>query len=117
MLPLTAFLRAVPVVFATALLIGVLFSSVRRPEDPYRCKALLQTGHWLDPSDGNGGRKSFVNWQPDGCMMRKYEAADIHQCMEGRHMVFSGDSTTRQIFWAMARLVSNIQERWPASSC
>jgi hypothetical protein len=119
MIPATPFAfiaRAAPVVFATLLLVGVLISSSSRPEDPYRCKALLRTGRWLDPPDENGSRKPFVNWQPDGCMLRKYTPADIHQCMEGRHMVFSGDSTTRQVFWAMASLVSPAW-LWPACAC
>ena len=106
MIASTTFARATAIVFATFILIGVLISSIRHLDDPYRCKALLRTGRWLDPPDKNGARKPFVNWQPDGCMLRKYEPADIHQCLEGRHMVFSGDSTTRQIFWAMGRLVS-----------
>ena len=35
--------------------------------------------------------------------MHEYDANDISSCLEHRSIVFLGDSTTRNIFWAMAR--------------
>lgn len=92
-------------VFAAVLLVAALINYLGIASDPYRCDALLRKGSWLDPPDENGNRAPFRNWQPDGCMLRKYDARDIRRCMDGRHMVFSGDLTTRQVFWGMARLV------------
>ncbi|KAJ6438676.1 N-acetylneuraminate 9-O-acetyltransferase [Purpureocillium lavendulum] len=86
-------------------LLGAVFHGVLRHSDPYRCRQLLEDGSWLDPPDANGSRAPFKNWQPRGCKLRQYSKEDIHECIEHRHMVFSGDSTTRQVFWAMGRLL------------
>ncbi|KAF4966802.1 hypothetical protein FZEAL_10614 [Fusarium zealandicum] len=101
--------RVLPIAFSILLVIAVILDGISPNDDPYRCKALLgddvRNGSWLHAPDSNGDRKPFTNWQPDGCMLHKYSREDIHQCMGDRHMVFSGDSTTRQVFWAMARLL------------
>lgn len=70
--------------------------------DPYGCGALLNRGHWLDPPESTQLAQPFQNWQPPGCMMHKYEGIDISTCLEYRNMVFIGDSTIRNIFWATA---------------
>jgi hypothetical protein len=36
-------------------------------------------------------------------MMHEYKKQDIQECFEERRLVFIGDSTTRQIFWAIAK--------------
>ena len=59
--------------------------------DRYRCGALLD-GQWLEP------RKQ---WQPPGCLLHKYKAKDMMACLQGR-LAFIGDSTIREVFWAMA---------------
>ena len=89
------------------LLAAVAYKSLTTDEDPYRCGAVLNTGRWIDPPEENGDRKTFRTWQPDGCHLHQYSSADIRQCMEGRHFVFSGDSTTRQVAYGMGRLVSS----------
>ncbi|CRK23876.1 hypothetical protein BN1723_003036 [Verticillium longisporum] len=96
--------RVATVLFSAIFLVTIFLNSIFSV-DPYRCGALIGDGQWIDPLDANGTRRPFNTWQPDGCMMRKYTSDDIHRCMEGRHMVFSGDSTTRQVFWGMARLL------------
>ncbi|KAG7130339.1 O-acetyltransferase CAS1 like protein [Verticillium longisporum] len=96
--------RVATVLFPAIFLVTIFLNSIFSV-DPYRCGALIGDGQWIDPVDANGTRRPFNTWQPDGCMMRKYTSDDIHRCMEGRHMVFSGDSTTRQVFWGMARLL------------
>lgn len=50
----------------------------------------------------------FKQWQPDGCLFHQYTSADIRQCMEGRSILFSGDSTTREVVYGIGRLVSII---------
>lgn len=36
-------------------------------------------------------------------MIHQYNERDIQECLGGRRLLFVGDSTTRQIFWAVAR--------------
>ena len=99
--------RIVSTVFAILFLAAVGFKSAFPGDDPYRCKSLLNTGRWLDPVDDEGIRNSFHNWQPDGCMIRKYTSPDIRRCLEGRSMAFIGDSTSRRALYGLARLVSD----------
>lgn len=98
--------RAVSLLATLVVACGILINYLNLSDDPYRCNSLLHDGTWLDQPDENGNRDPFEHWQPRGCMMHEYDNDDIKDCMEGRHMVFFGDSTTRQIFWGMARLVS-----------
>lgn len=76
-------------------LIGVVF---RRywldADDPYKCRALMTRGYWMDP---------FKKWQPPGCLMHQYTAKDIRTCLNGQRIVYIGDSTARQLFWATAK--------------
>lgn len=59
--------------------------------DPYKCN-LLTEGQWLDP---------LKQWQPPGCMLHAYHGQDMKKCLQ-RPVNLIGDSTIRQIFWAMA---------------
>ncbi|KAM5344343.1 hypothetical protein ACJ41O_012880 [Fusarium nematophilum] len=97
--------RVLALCLTLVVLMGITINQLNLSDDPYRCKALLQDGSWLNAPDANGSRAPFTNWQPQGCMMHKYKKEDIVDCMEGRHMFFYGDSTTRQIFYGMARLL------------
>ncbi|RDW84601.1 putative cas1-containing protein [Coleophoma cylindrospora] len=98
-----------------ALLFVVLIAVVYRycwidASDPFKCGALLSKGQWLDPGSSWETRKNTLeNWQPPGCMMHTYEREDIKDCFKKRRLVFIGDSTTRQIFFAVARKMD--QER------
>lgn len=65
------------------------------------CEALRLRGRWLDPL--RSPEPSFRNWQPPGCMMHNYDTIDISSCLGFRKIVFIGDSTTRNIFWATAK--------------
>ncbi len=73
--------------------------------DPYKCKALLHQGRWLDSARGPFHEQPFQNWQPPGCLMHDYTSEDIGRCLKTRSALFVGDSTIRQIFWAIARKV------------
>ncbi|TVY54478.1 putative O-acetyltransferase CAS1 [Lachnellula cervina] len=77
--------------------------------DPFKCGALLNKGQWLDPGPRWTSRNPFQNWQPPGCIMHEYKKKDIQECFHKRRLVFVGDSTTRQIFWAVAKKMD--QER------
>ncbi|KAL8995195.1 MAG: hypothetical protein Q9169_005028 [Polycauliona sp. 2 TL-2023] len=95
--------RICTILFVAAL-VGVL---VRRywldSDDPYKCRALLTRGHWLDPSNQTSTLRQFDKWQPPGCLMRQYTGKDIRACLNGQRIVYIGDSTTRQLFWATAK--------------
>jgi len=67
--------------------------------DRHHCKALLNEGRWLDAA--------HTSWQPDGCMLHPYSPKQVTQCLEGRQVVFIGDSTVRQVFCASCSLSSS----------
>ncbi|KAH7104658.1 Cas1p-domain-containing protein [Auriculariales sp. MPI-PUGE-AT-0066] len=73
---------------ALTFVLGVLRLVLFDWTDPRHCGALLSTGQWLDGD--------FKNWQPDGCMMRKYQPKNIETCMKSRRVVFVGDSRRRE---------------------
>ena len=77
--------------------------------DPNKCDALLTHGRWLDHLEGPHLNGAGPNWQPAGCMMHEYTAKDISACLTSRKIVFVGDSTTRQVFWATAKKLEIIE--------
>lgn len=74
--------------------------------DPYGCQALLNQGKWLDTSQSYQA-PSFRNWQVPGCMIHEYDATDITRCLRSQRIVFVGDSTVRDIFWAAAKKLNH----------
>ncbi|KAI5460391.1 10 TM acyl transferase domain found in Cas1p-domain-containing protein [Mariannaea sp. PMI_226] len=96
--------RLLPLAFAIFVLSIAILNSLSTADDPYRCSGLMRDGSWLNTPEEKSQR-SFTNWQPDGCMLRDYTKEDIHDCFGDRHVVFSGDSTTRQVYWGLARLL------------
>ncbi|KAL8789963.1 MAG: hypothetical protein Q9213_000849 [Squamulea squamosa] len=71
--------------------------------DPYKCRALMTLGQWLDPPNEPYHPQHFKKWQPPGCMMHQYTRKDIRTCLNGQRIIYIGDSTTRQLFWATAK--------------
>ena len=80
---------------------GVLIL-VSDSQDPFKCTALITDGHWLDASVDSEIQRPLQNWQPPGCMLHKYNKKDISACFSSRKIVLAGDSTIRQVYWAMA---------------
>ncbi|KAI4259027.1 MAG: hypothetical protein LQ352_000924 [Teloschistes flavicans] len=72
-------------------------------DDPYKCDALLTRGHWLDPPTEPYLLHPFEKWQPPGCLMHEYTGKDIRSCLDRRVVLYVGDSTARQLFWATAK--------------
>ncbi|KAH8721663.1 CAS1 domain-containing protein [Ilyonectria robusta] len=101
--------RIVPTIVAVLFLAIVGYNTIIPGDDPYRCRALLERGRWIDPPDEEGSRAPFKHWQPDGCMLHDYSAADAQQCMEGRDIVFIGDSTSRAVAFGLGRLMGGDQ--------
>ncbi|KAG7131723.1 O-acetyltransferase CAS1 like protein [Verticillium longisporum] len=97
--------RVLLVFLGALLLAAATWHTLTPDDDPYRCRALQETGNWIDPKNEKGDRLPFKTWQPEGCLLHKYTSADIRQCMDGRHVIFAGDSTTRQIAYGIARLL------------
>ena len=77
--------------------------------DPFRCGALLTQGNWLDPPGSSQSIPPYSNWSPSTCVMHKYRAEAIRQCIGQHKIVFIGDSQIRQIFWAVAMKVDRQQ--------
>jgi N-acetylneuraminate 9-O-acetyltransferase len=63
----------------------------------------LSKGRWVHKAWGRYNERKFHKWQPQGCLLFEYKAEDIKKCAEDKRLVFVGDSTTRQIFWATAK--------------
>ncbi|KAF4332698.1 o-acetyltransferase CAS1 [Fusarium beomiforme] len=101
--------RVLLTTFSVLLLTLFALNKLFPTDDPYRCKALLGSngryGSWINAPNENGSRAPFTNWQPDACMLHHYTPDDIKQCMGDRPILFSGDSTVRQVYWAMGRLL------------
>ena len=78
-----------------------------------KCKALLRDGYWLDPPGSTlDGALPFRNWQPRGCMLHDYTSKDVSSCLGSRRLVFAGDSTIRQVFWATAKKLDVKGAEW-----
>ncbi|WXC58098.1 hypothetical protein SNK03_003997 [Fusarium graminearum] len=101
--------RIISTVFAILFVISVSLKTLFPGDDPYRCRAVQQTGRWIDPPDEKGHRYPFRQWQPDGCIFHDYDSKDIRQCTEGRRIVVVGDSTSRHVAYAFARLINRKQ--------
>lgn len=115
---ITLITRILLIVAGASLLSAAAWRAVFPGDDPYRCRALLETGRWIDPPDEFGDRAPFYRWDPDGCMLQWYRSEDVRQCLEGRHVVFSGDPTTREIAYGLGRIVcrsSKIAQRFLGS--
>ncbi|CEF76025.1 unnamed protein product [Fusarium graminearum] len=101
--------RIISTVFAILFVIFVSLKTLFPGDDPYRCRAVQQTGRWIDPPDEEGHRYPFRQWQPDGCIFHDYDSKGIRQCTEGRRIVVVGDSTSRHVAYAFARLINREQ--------
>ncbi|KZT44553.1 Cas1p-domain-containing protein [Sistotremastrum suecicum HHB10207 ss-3] len=73
--------------------------------DPLHCHSLMTQGQWLD--------SKFQNWQPEGCMLYSYQPKDAQKCFAKRRIVFSGDSVTRQLFFAFMHVVDPLLPSGP----
>ncbi|GAA5913896.1 hypothetical protein JCM8208_004991 [Rhodotorula glutinis] len=82
---------------ALVLALAIFRFFIQDSGDRHHCKALLNEGRWLDDA--------HTSWQPDGCMLHPYSPKQVTQCLEGRQVVFIGDSTVRQVFYAVVKHV------------
>ncbi|KAK2762200.1 hypothetical protein FQN54_001209 [Arachnomyces sp. PD_36] len=100
----SALLRPLAVLY-TVILCAVFYRYLALDaRDPYKCGALMNEGRWSDESSiapYNSDR--FRYWNPPGCMLHDYGPKDLSSCLRHKKILFVGDSTVRQIFWAAAR--------------
>ncbi|RPA71875.1 Cas1p-domain-containing protein [Ascobolus immersus RN42] len=75
-------------------------------DDPFKCRSVLKTGRWLDKPSRWDKTTIPNNWQPDGCMANAYRKDEIIDCFHDRRVLFVGDSTIREVFWATAKRLS-----------
>lgn len=61
----------------------------------------MNEGSWLDQPPPNTTLPTL--WQPPGCVTHKYNPTDTATCFAHRRVLFAGDSTIRQVFWAVAQ--------------
>ncbi|KAK9476912.1 10 TM acyl transferase domain found in Cas1p-domain-containing protein [Lipomyces japonicus] len=69
--------------------------------DPYKCNSLLSSGTWLDGNNPKGPS----TWQPDGCLFHTYNSKEASTCLNNQYVLFTGDSTVRQLFWDTVRTI------------
>ncbi|GKU07657.1 unnamed protein product [Fusarium langsethiae] len=99
--------RILSTALTTIFLAAITLKTLYPGNDPYRCRAIQNSGRWIDPiRDEQGNRDPFRQWQPDGCILSQYESEDIRRCTEGRSIVISGDSTSKHVARAMGHIVS-----------
>ncbi|KAK6353014.1 hypothetical protein TWF696_005005 [Orbilia brochopaga] len=89
--------------FAIAVLVFLtvqrfLFDDAR---DPYKCAAVTNEGRWLENADPLG--PPLRTWQPRGCILHPYSAADIAACIPNRRILFVGDRSLKSVYRAFAR--------------
>ena len=94
------------------LVVSIKLTQAQDVHDPHKCDALLTRGQLLDRSiDEKHVDPSYRDWQPSDCMMHKYRTKDVSLCLSSRRIVFVGDSTIRQIFWATAKKLGVTQHQ------
>ncbi|KAH9904502.1 10 TM acyl transferase domain found in Cas1p-domain-containing protein [Xylariomycetidae sp. FL2044] len=100
------FIRRVPLVYSLcAITCALLFSQewLIQDKDRFGCRALTSTGAWTSSSiDHHGKLRDQHKWETSGCRFSYYKLPDIEECLSSRRVIFAGDSTIRQVFWAAA---------------
>uniref|UniRef100_A0A3B4B441 NXPE C-terminal domain-containing protein n=1 Tax=Periophthalmus magnuspinnatus TaxID=409849 RepID=A0A3B4B441_9GOBI len=61
------------------------------------CQRLLSTGRFL----GNNV------WQPEGCMMHTYTSREASTCLNGKKVIFIGDSRIRALFISFISIIAS----------
>lgn len=59
---------------------------------------MLNEGKWMT--------EEYKEWQPSGCMAKKYGAKDISQCFGHSKVIYIGDSIMREQYYSMAEFLS-----------
>ncbi|ETS80509.1 hypothetical protein PFICI_08038 [Pestalotiopsis fici W106-1] len=77
--------------------------------DPFHCRTLLSDGAWASHTGPRDPEQDFAKWEPHNCRMIEYSRGQFHDCLGGRRVVFAGDSTMRQVYWAAATRLDHMK--------
>ncbi|KAM0812839.1 putative Cas1p 10 TM acyl transferase domain-containing protein [Seiridium cardinale] len=94
-------LKGLTTVFFWITIVALAYVSYIQRHDPYHCRALVSDGAWPSQSTTDPDQ-DFAKWEPHSCRMIEYSRDSFHNCLGGRRVIFAGDSTVRQIYWAAA---------------
>lgn len=101
---LKSYFLIVPVFALAIVALTLALQKHAKPQDYDSCGTLLHHGQWLR----NDTKVDASYWQPQDCTLHEYGLDDIATCMKpNSRIIFFGDSTARQIFWATANLLDN----------
>ncbi|KAK3112344.1 hypothetical protein LTR53_011475 [Teratosphaeriaceae sp. CCFEE 6253] len=91
------------ITFLGALLIAVFVRHfVVEANDPYRCRPLINSGHWYDEH----------SWLVPGCVTEGYDVHKIHGCAHGRRIVLAGDAQNQGLYWALVEKLGGQIPNW-----
>ncbi|XP_027664839.2 cadherin-like and PC-esterase domain-containing protein 1 [Falco cherrug] len=80
------------------------------------CEAGDTKGQWIVPclscSDNRTCDWREITWQPHGCQYSVLAKPELQRCMEGRKILFIGDSTNRGMMYYLIERVNKTLQEW-----
>ncbi|NWV20996.1 CPED1 protein, partial [Origma solitaria] len=80
------------------------------------CEAGDTKGQWIVPclscSDNRTCDWREITWQPHGCRYSVLAKPELQRCMEGRRILFIGDSTNRGMMYYLIERVNKTLQEW-----
>ncbi|XP_062439286.1 cadherin-like and PC-esterase domain-containing protein 1 isoform X2 [Rhea pennata] len=80
------------------------------------CEAGDIEGQWIVPclscSDNRTCDWREITWQPHGCQYSVLARPELQQCVEGRRILFIGDSTNRGMMYYLIERVNKTLQEW-----
>ncbi|KAI7890174.1 10 TM acyl transferase domain found in Cas1p-domain-containing protein [Mucor mucedo] len=93
--------HGIHILFSALITLLLSFSILRyitEPQDNDRCHGMLNEGRWMT--------EEYKDWQPSGCMAKKYGSKDISQCIGHSKVIYIGDSIMREQYYSMAEFLN-----------
>ncbi|XP_051488140.1 cadherin-like and PC-esterase domain-containing protein 1 isoform X2 [Apus apus] len=80
------------------------------------CEAGDTKGQWIVPclscSDNRTCDWRAITWQPHGCRYSALAKPELQRCVEGRRILFIGDSTNRGMMYYLIERVNKTLQEW-----
>ncbi|KAI1239368.1 hypothetical protein IHE44_0012486 [Lamprotornis superbus] len=80
------------------------------------CEAGDMKGQWIVPclscSDNRTCDWREITWQPHGCQYSVLAKPELQRCVEGRRILFIGDSTNRGMMYYLIERVNKTLQEW-----
>ncbi|NXG52894.1 CPED1 protein, partial [Psilopogon haemacephalus] len=80
------------------------------------CEAGDMKGQWIVPclscSDNRTCDWREITWQPHGCQYSVLAKPELQRCVEGKRILFIGDSTNRGMMYYLIERVNNTLQEW-----